>query len=170
MKIPDHGVIVTVSDDDEEPIALRAGVIDDAARSFFRGGQCNALALALSERSGRPVHFLADTACVGEPFAGCRFRPYADILLRSTDGSRLPACPCQMRHVGVRRPDGAFVDIGGAVPMSRARKDFGADVDGPASPMLLADLRQGERDWFVPQLEVAHRFAISVLASLEKGI
>jgi hypothetical protein len=148
--------------------SVHAGIIDAAALTVYHQGQCGALALALAEYTGWPVWWLGSEYCMQDPIDSCPPEGYADQLLPDYGGQLVPLCACQVSHLGVRRPDGLFVDIHGARPMRQVQRDGGYGLASPASPQLLADLRSGARGWARPHLGAARLFAREILASLAR--
>lgn len=139
-------------------VTLHAGVLDAAAYATYLGGQCVALALALSEQSGWPVVFLGSQLCNQERGDWSWNDPcqdYPDDL-----------CRCQVEHFGVLTPQGDFVDIKGAAPLGQVLSAYHYDQLFMASPALLAAMARDHRHWPPREPSAAHSFATTLLAQL----
>lgn len=83
---------VEVKDAHGDSVELTPGTIDDAAEYVYRNGQCLALAIALAERTGWPVH-----------------------VRHFEDGDDADPCGLysNLRHASVETPTGTLLDIYG---------------------------------------------------------
>lgn len=130
-------------------VTVTAGVVDDAARSLFRQGQCHALALALWEATGWTI--------VAETSPYCSFDE--DCLDMFDDGM----CGCQLEHLMVRDPDGWVYDICGQHDPDGVCDDDNELVEVSAGH--LDDICVHSRFWRRPDVVLARSFVPHVLAS-----
>lgn len=134
--------------------SLMPGVLDDAARRFFTSGQCHALALAISERTGWPIVGINWRA------PGCDCNDDFDL-----DGTwcECDSEECFPRHVVVRHPSGRLLDVRGWV--DEGSDWFFADDSADLKPDHL-DRFLG-RGWFhSPDMGVARQFVDPVLKQI----
>lgn len=134
-------------------LPVTVGVVDDQARLAFLNGQCHALALAISERTGWPLVAVAASECVYDEDCG----------EDDSDGG----CGCQYEHIGVRSPDGEIVDIRGwhtdedwIEGSSDPADNEVSDLPGDRIEMIVFD----DDSWRPPDMPVARAFVDAVLA------
>lgn len=141
-----------------QQVTLQAGVLGSLAIATYLGGQCVALAQALSEQTSWPVVFLGYKLCNqerGEWDEDNLCQDYPDGL-----------CRCQIEHFGVRMPSGDFLDIKGAQPLWRILLEYGYEEVFAASPALLAHMARDREHWPPREPSAAHSFATTLLAQL----
>lgn len=85
------GQQLLVKDRHGDTVGLTAGVLDREASYVFNAGQCLALAIALSERTGWPLYLRVGHGIIGR---------------------RRKACDYAI-HAMVRKPDGKLLDVDG---------------------------------------------------------
>lgn len=105
---------VEVYDSSGDPVEVTPGVLDDNADWVYRNGQCLALAVALSEHTGWPVHL----------------RTFTDGDDADPAGTYL-----NLRHAYVQAPDGSLVDVRGehdADIVEEEARDLDGDLCVPA--------------------------------------
>ena len=90
-RTPLTGTQLTVQDRHGDTVGLTAGVLDREASYVFNAGQCLALAIALSERTGWPMYLRVGHGIVGR---------------------RRKACDYAI-HAMVQKPDGKLLDVDG---------------------------------------------------------
>lgn len=134
---------------------VTVGVIDEAAVTAFRNGQCHALALAPHERTGWPIVASGPSECC-----------YDEDCPDTNDSAGV--CDCQVQHLAVERPDGYLVDIEGARPrddflLASADPDF--DEVRPLAPDHLERILWDSQSWREPDVAAARGFVDAVLAS-----
>lgn len=145
----DLAPVVTLPDNENQPVRIRPGVLDADAEWLFRRGQCLALAVAISKRTGWSLHLRTFSDDDGVPW---------------------------LRHAYVQAPDGALVDVNGindADIVDEECRDLDGDLaDAPRviasedADLLLEDY-QGQ---LVPQnVRVAATFIDAVLDRYEHG-
>lgn len=140
---------VEVYDSSGDLCALTPGVIDDEADWVYRNGQCLALAVAISERTGWPVHLR--TMIDGDPADPAGTYP-------------------NLRHAYVQAPDGTLVDVRGehdADIVEEECRDLDGDLYLPARVVPAAQARAllGEFEGFLfdQDLDAARMFVDPVL-------
>lgn len=87
---------VSVMDATGAMVELQAGVIDAEARWVYMNGQCLALAIAISEETGWPIHLSTIQDCAGP-----------------LDDQGRASIVSVLRHASVATPDGDLLDISG---------------------------------------------------------
>lgn len=130
-------------------LPVRPGVLDNAARLAFGGGQCHAFALALAEATGWTLAFYGRATCA-EDWRCDGWHP----------------CSCQVDHLGCLDSAGRFVDIEGAVPATSLVR--GWIHIGPINAQRVAALA-ARPDWPVPATEVARTMVDPLLASIGRA-
>ena len=94
---------VTIAGTDGQTWQVTPGVLDDTARDVLLGGQCHALARAVSERTGWPMVAALDREC--------SYNSGISHVDFKVDGKEI--CTCQFNHVLVEGPDGRLLDAAG---------------------------------------------------------
>ena len=142
----------TVLDSGGGPCDVRPGVLDDEADWVYTNGQCLALAVAMSEKTGWPVVLtrddLDDTDANGEPFYG-------------------------LRHAFVQAPDGTLLDIRGEQGSIEDVLDGDEPLGEGATPLTFTDPHDAlaHYDGYLSDQSVvgAEPFAAKVLALHRAG-
>lgn len=144
---PGRGLLVTdVMGDEYE---LTPGVIDDDADYVFRNGQCLALAVAVSRRTGWPIVM----TCFDIP-------------------ERLQISPehhPDLVHATVRTPEGALLDIRGSNDPDVREMDGRHDVEWPAD-QVDALMAAYDVDMESQLVDIADTFVDSVLELREQEL
>lgn len=143
---------VEVLDSSGNPVEVTPGVLDDNADWVYHNGQCLALAVAISERTGWPVH-----------------------LRTFVDGPADPAGTyTSLRHAYVQAPDGSLIDVRGqhdADIVDEECRDLDGDLYQPARIVSAerAAALLSEFDGFLERqdVDVARSFVDPVLAQVE---
>lgn len=146
---------VEVYDSSGSPCEVTPGVIDDEADWVYLNGQCLALAVAMSERTGWPVH-----------------------LRTLTDGDEADPTGvyANLRHAYVQAPDGALIDIRGvndADIVDEECRDLDCDLYLPPRVIPAAEARtlldEFEGYLFDQDVPTAETFVDAVLARAAEG-
>ena len=133
---------------------VTAGVVDAVAVDAYTNGQCHALAVALHHATGWPLVWVGPEECC------------YDIDCAEYDDDE-GWCLCQIEHVGVLTPDGAFLDIEGpqtVEPMLEDRYETSGDpctLQTLTGAQLSAILAAGS--WRDPDVATATSFVAAVL-------
>jgi hypothetical protein len=127
--------------------SLKPGVLDGTAEAAFLHGACAALALALHQHTGWPLIGVTDS--------------------HNLHGDRVGSGSCL--HYGVRRPDGAWIDVLGARTDAEIIDEYADEADdGEAGIGVTTE--SDVRDYYVDAqgepvpVDLAITFVAAVLA------